>query len=640
MITCRVLGPIEVIVAEGPAPAELLWRKHLALLVYLARSPKLARTREHLCGLLWPEKAESAAKHSLNEALRVLRRSGVGEGLDTSAGQIRLAAGAVHLDADALDPLISAAEWARAAELVSGEFLEGFAVSGAAGFEEWLAAERRHWTARSIAALLGWSGELLRQGRAEEALTAAERAEALDPLSGAAACAVMAALAGQGDSGAALAHAERYAEQIRELGMTAAEETGLLAERIRKGRGRARPAAPRGAVAEPRRAPLVGRSEELRRLLEVWDHCCRTPLASAVVLEGDSGTGKSRLLEELANRAVLSGGAVTLMRAVEGDLEDEGSGIRGLARGGLLDAPGIPGASPEALAAFAAVLPEWGERFRTGSSTRTLEQVRAFPAIVSAATSEGPLLLIMDDAQWADRASLLGLLALLRDLPGVPLCVVFATSSHPPRDELDELRHRLGTGGMGITLSLRPLDGEALRQLAHWALPAYDPAALERVARRVASDSAGIPFLAVELLSAVAQGLDLKVGSAAWPAPSRTLTQSLPSDLPDTVVAAIRIGFRRLGEDARQVLSVAAVLGGRSTEAELTRVTALESERVEAALDELEWQRWLEMDGQGYGFIASLARQVVVRDMMTPGQQARVRQRAGLPPEPMVRPAT
>src|SRR5687768_693631 len=279
------------------------------------------------------------------------------------------------------------------------------------------------------------------------------------------------------------------------------------------------------------------------------------------------------------------------MRAVEGDLEDEGSGIRGLARGGLLDAPGIPGAAPEALAGFAAVLPEWGERFRTGSSALALEQARAFPAIVSAATGEGPLLLAMDDAQWADRASLLGLLALLRDLPAVPLCMVFATTSHPPRDELDELRRRLDTGGLGIALSLGPLDGDALRQLAHWALPAYDPAALDRVARRVASDSAGIPFLAVELLSAVAQGLDLKVGSAAWPAPSRTLTQSLPSDLPDTVVAAIRIGFRRLGEDARQVLAAAAVLGGRSTEAQLTRATALASARVEAALDELEWQR-------------------------------------------------
>ena len=640
MITCRVLGPIEVIVADRPAPAELLWRKHLALLVYLARSPKRARTREHLCGLLWPEKAESAARHSLNEALRVLRHSGVGEGLDTAAGQIRLTADAVLLDADALESLISGREWARAAELVAGEFLEGFAVSGAERFEEWLAGERRHWTARSIAALLGWSGDLLRQGRAEEALTAAERAEALDPLSDASACAVMAALAGRGDSGAALAHAERHAGRLGELGVAAGEETRLLAERIRRGRGRSRPVTPRTEGAEPRRAPLVGRGEDLGRLLEVWDRCREKPGAAAVVLEGDSGTGKSRLLEELANRAVLSGGAVTLMRAVEGDLEDEGSCLRGLARGGLLDAPGIPGAAPEALAAFAAVLPEWEERFRSGTGVQRQQPARAFPGIVSAATSEGPLLLVVDDAQWADRASLLSLLALLRDLPGVPLCVVFATTPHPARDELDDLRRRLGSSVVGIALTLAPLDSEALRRLAHWALPSYDPVALERVARRVASDSAGIPFLAVELLSAVAQGLDLKAGTAAWPAPSRTLTQSLPSDLPDTVVAAIRVGFRRLGEDARQVLAAAAVLGGRGTEALLARATTLPTARVEAALDELEWQRWLEVDGQGYGFVANLARQVVVRDMITPGQQARLRQRSGLPPEPMVPPVT
>jgi hypothetical protein len=171
-----------------------------------------------------------------------------------------------------------------------------------------------------------------------------------------------------------------------------------------------------------------------------------------------------------------------------------------------------------------------------------------------------------------------------------------------------------------------------------WALPAYDAMSLERVSRRVASDSAGIPFLAVELLSAVAQGLDLKQGTAAWPAPSHTLTQTMPSDLPDTVVAALRIGFRRLGEDARQVLAAAAVLGGRTTEASLTQATGLPAARVEAALDELEWQRWLEADGQGYAFVASVARQVVARDMMTPGQQARVRQRSGLPSAPTVPP--
>ncbi len=640
MITCRVLGPIEVIVDGAPAPAELLWRKHLALLVYLARSPKRARTREHLCGLLWPEKDESAARHSLNEALRVLRRSGIEEGLDTSAGQVRLVPEAVRLDAEALEALMTDGAWADAASLVAGEFLEGFAVAGCDGFEDWLASERRHWTGRSIAALLGWSGELLRQGHAAKALAAAGRAEALDPVSNAAACGVMAALAGEGDASAALAHAERFAGRLRELGAAPAEETRQLAERIRKGRMRARQPASQPAQIEHRRAPLVGRSEELQTLLDLWDRCRAGQGATAIVVEGESGTGKTRLLEELAGRAVLAGASVVLVRAVESDRSDEESGILGLARGGLLDAPGIPAAVPEALAGFAAHLPEWAERFRSVAQVAPMPLNRAFSTVTAAAAGEAPMLLAIDDAQWADRSSLLALVGLLRDLPRAPLCVMLAATPHPPRGELDELRRRLGAGVPGVTIALSPLGGEALRQLAAWALPAYDALSLERVSRRVASDSAGIPFLAVELLSAVAQGLDLKQGTAAWPAPSHTLTQTLPSDLPDTVVAALRIGFRRLGEDARQVLAAAAVLGGRTTEASLTQATGLPAARVEAALDELEWQRWLEVDGQGYGFVATLARLVVARDMMTPGQQARVRQRSGLPSAPTVPPGS
>ena len=53
MIQCRTLGSIEVSVDGSPAPPELLWRKHLALLVYLARSPRQTRSREHLIGMLW-----------------------------------------------------------------------------------------------------------------------------------------------------------------------------------------------------------------------------------------------------------------------------------------------------------------------------------------------------------------------------------------------------------------------------------------------------------------------------------------------------------------------------------------------------------------------------------------------------------
>jgi DNA-binding SARP family transcriptional activator len=626
MISCRVLGPIEVMVGEAAAPTELLWRKHLALLIYLARSPKRARTREHLCGLLWPDKDERAARHSLNEALRVLRRSGLEEGLDTSGGQVRLLPDAVQLDADALAGLVEREAWADAARLIAGEFLEGFGVAGCEGFEDWLAAERRHWSARCTGALLGWSDALLREGRAAEALAAAARAGDLDPLSEAAAMAGMAALAAQGDLGAALSLAERLAARLRELHLEPGTELLRLGDRLRRGRTRPRVPSP-PAPAERRRAPLVGRSGALGSALDTWDRARAGQGASILVLEGDAGTGKSRLLDELASRAVLSGGSVALVRAMEGDDQQPCSGLLGLCRGGLLDAPGISAAAPDALAALACRLPEWAERFRAEAPPPPQALPAAFSAVVAAAAGEAPLLLALDDAQWADRDSLLGLPALIRNQSRMPLCLVLTLTPHPPREELDGLRRRLGDEVSGMMIRLAPLDGEALRELAGWALPTYDAVALERVARRVAGDSAGIPFLAVELLTAVAQGLDLTAGGAVWPAASHTLTQTLPADLPDNVVAALRVGFRRLGDDARQVLAAAAVLGGRTSDPLLARAADLPLQRVEAALDELEWQRWLESDGQGYGFVARLAGQVIARDMVTPGQQARIRQR-------------
>ena len=69
------------------------------------------KAREHLIGLLWGEKPEAAARHSLNEAIRVLRRY-LGEGnVDTSVGQVRLAEGSVKLDARRLEEYAAAGEW-------------------------------------------------------------------------------------------------------------------------------------------------------------------------------------------------------------------------------------------------------------------------------------------------------------------------------------------------------------------------------------------------------------------------------------------------------------------------------------------------------------------------------------------------
>ena len=102
VITCRVLGPVEVTVDGEPAPAELLWRKHLALLIYLARSPRGTRPRAHLVELLWGDKPEQSARHSLNEALRVLRRC-CGDGVHTEGDTVRLDSASIALDLDAFE---------------------------------------------------------------------------------------------------------------------------------------------------------------------------------------------------------------------------------------------------------------------------------------------------------------------------------------------------------------------------------------------------------------------------------------------------------------------------------------------------------------------------------------------------------
>jgi hypothetical protein len=134
----------------------------------------------------------------------------------------------------------------------------------------------------------------------------------------------------------------------------------------------------------------------------------------------------------------------------------------------------------------------------------------------------------------------------------------------------------------------------------------------------------------VELLRAVALGLDLRGDASAWPDPYKTLDQTLPGDLPDTVLAAIRVDFRRLSSPAQRALSAAAVLGDRVSLDMLARVLGSLPEDVAKALDELEWHRWLVYDPRGYTFVARIVRQVIAQDMLTPGQRQRVLEAAGV----------
>jgi hypothetical protein len=143
-----------------------------------------------------------------------------------------------------------------------------------------------------------------------------------------------------------------------------------------------------------------------------------------------------------------------------------------------------------------------------------------------------------------------------------------------------------------------------------------------------------VPFLAIELFRAVANGLDLASVSGVWPEEFRTLDQTLPGDLPQAVVAALRVTFRRLSASARSVLAAASVIGGRTEAGVLALATELPVREVEEALDELEWHRWLAADARGYAFAARIAREVISRDMVTRGQRERILAATGGPSNP------
>lgn len=613
MIEVRALGPVEVRVRKAPPPAELLWKKNLALLVYLARSPKHARTREHLVGMFWGDKSETKARRSLNEALRELRRSAGNGAFQSDNTQVRIATDAVQIDTDTLEELAAAGDYAGATALVKGEFLEGFSVRGASDFDSWLATEREHWRRRSVDVLVRYAEQLLAAGDLAGALDVARRARLLDWRSEAALRVAMRALALAGDRAGALAMYEDFAAGLqRELAAEPDDEARALADRIRRERAPRRPGPPGVHAAGSTHAPLVGRARELKTVVAAWIACRSKRCATVVIIEGDPGTGKTRLAEELSARARLDGAVVAAVRAVEADRSDAWSGVFGIARGGLLDAPGAAGASPPMLAQLRGTAPP-------------ASVGRAFSEVLQAVADEQPVLVFVDDANWLDRESLLELGAAARDLARSPVLVLITAGRHPPCAELDELRTRVGRELAGAAVAVGSLTRDNVRELAGRALPSYSAEQLDRLTRRVLADSAGIPLLVVALLAAVAGGLSLDEDAGAWPEPNRTLYDTLPGDLPDNVVAAIRINFRRLSAAAQDVLVVAAVVGGRVSGPRLGRASGLAAEALAQALDELEWQNWLTAEPRGYAFVAPIVRHVVDRDMVKFGQRQRIR---------------
>lgn len=585
----------------------------MALLVYLARSTR-GRSRDHLIGLLWSEKDDAKARHSLNEALRVIRRV-AGEALTTDGDMVRLDPAAVNLC------------WGEDSR-AGGEFMEGFLLPDAPAFEDWLERERGRVRSDAVERLLAEAEELIDGGDPGGGRKVAQRILEIEPLHEPAVRALMRGHALSGARALALQAYDRlHSALAAEFGVEPDPATKDLALRIGKERiVRGAPAAERGSAEA---VPLVGRGRScLAACLSTWEATC-AGRPSLVILRGDPGTGKTRIGDEFAARARLEGAVVAQVRALP---RDTAARIwSALLRGGLL-VPELGGAAPQVLAGFAAYDPDIATRFPAarGVEPGDLPESPIAQGVFAIAESR-PVLLVIDDAGAADAEVIETVGAVVQRAGDARVCAVLAASSGRGAASLDALAERVGRDIEGRIVRTGVLESGDVAELVAWAFPAYDADAADRLSRRVMADTGGIPFLAVEFVRAVQVGLSMRDegDQRVWPAEHRTLDQTIPGDLPETVAAALRTRFRALTLDAQNLLRAVAVVGGGEPTSLLAQAVDVPLERAERALDELEWERWLAGDARGYGFVTRLAEAVVLSEMVTAGARRRMLERAG-----------
>ncbi len=615
-------GPPRARLAGRDPPADIGWRKHLGLLVYLALSPDRIRTRDHLLGLLWPEKPEPQARHSLNEAVRRLRAGLGAERLLTRGDTITL-----HDDQLSVDVIrfatLGSDRPAEAAALLRGDFLEGLAVNDAPGFEDWVARERTRWRARGAAVLVALAEAALVAGRLPEAEEATLKALAFEPHGEAAARTRLRAMALGGDTAGALAWYHRFADRLaQDLGERPSRELEALVERIRT-----RSWQPSNAAAPEPAPPYAGQEAGKGTAFRVIaEAVAGSP--RALVIIGAPGLGKTRLLTECLARAALEGAVTVLVSPLESDYDAEWSTLRAFARAGLTTAPGSAATDPAALAVLTGV---WSERGDRRSTADHGEVASALARLLAAVAEEQPLVVAVDDAHLADGASLAALGAALAEVRSGALALVFSclpeAGSGPPA--LTRLRSEVGLRLKGDSVRLEPLEAPDIDRLVLALAPwCVEPARRERLGRRVLFETGGSPFFTVTLLQALARASTMREDVLAWPRPGATIDSPLPISMPDLVRMAVVARASALDPLDLQLLRAASV-GGAALDPDVLRETSgLAPEAVEDGLARLERAGFLWFDGRRYALAAPLMAEVVRRECLTPGQRRALRQRA------------
>ncbi len=366
-----------------------------------------------------------------------------------------------------------------------------------------------------------------------------------------------------------------------------------------------------GAVAPVPR--IRGRAAEIEALGEALDRVA-SGRPAIVLIEGEAGIGKTRLLDDALAAAAVRGMQVAVGRA--GELE------RTRPFGVVADAFGCARSSPDPRrVAIAALLAthrggERGPITVTSDPGLRFRAVDAFTDLMEELAVAGPLVIGVDDLQWADPSSLLTLGAVSRRLAYLPVALIGCLRPSPRVAELDRLAGVLEAAG-ARQLTLRRLGDEAVAGLVAETVAAEPgPRLLAEVA-----GAGGNPLFVTELLGAIVQESAIQIAGGQ--------AEVAEIALPPTLRLTILRRLSSLPGDTLQALRSASILGSGFSLTDLATVTARPALELSFALAEAIRACVLEDDGTVLRFRHDLIRDSIYGDL--PGSVRRgLHREAGL----------
>ncbi len=564
-------------------------KKVRALFAYLLLNREPPVLRERIGGMLWPEHSEEAARQNLRQAIYNLR-STLESGGPRNPPPV-IVASQLHLQIDPALPLwldVAAFEAAAASglegrgdgacealreagRLYRGDLLAGFYVKESDLFEDWLAAERerlRDTAAKATRALLVYHES---RGEWDEGIRAARRLIQIDPLSEEAYRLLMRCFAFSGRRARALAVFEELEKLLdAELGIEPSPETAqfhhaLLAQEA-AGEDPDRSADPPGPFI-----PLEGREAAMAQLERIWWDVRRNQ-ARLTLVEGERGSGKTRLLRTFVHRAASESSAVVLQSRC-GEMPRHGLEPLFDALDSLpAESAAEDGPAPEPMAP------------RSGVAA-IAQRLRALSH--SASSAARPVLVLIDDLERAGRPTVDGLRALMPLLADRPVWILATArreeidSDHPLAAALPELESLPGLA----RLRLEPLDGWAPGRIAQALVG--EGAAAQRLADLLAPAGA-LPLSLAEGVNLLADEGTLALRpEGGWTVAEDRRKTPLARTLKEVVLRRVAL----LPTTSRRLLALAAVIGD-AFDSELLQIADHEHAAVIEAGLEILIARW------------------------------------------------